>query len=594
MSEPQSSPSPAPDTRKRWRDHLAKHKETPDTDTQPLHIGLAGSFTLDPLVPYLGGQLLTKNFPENIAPHMHIAPYNQIHQLCFNPQQSFEDHSFKDESDILVILWRLEDIVHDLTNFEQACEEINKLAGSMKTLQKNFHGTLIVANPPYPSLPTFDPSDLNQTQTAGSLYAKLSSLWQEAIAAIPGIKTINLDALLSYYGHKDAQDPRKWYLYKQPYTEGFWAEIGTQLARIIAAQKCASKKCLVLDCDNTLWGGIVGEDGLGGIDLGSDFPGSAFQNFQKHLLHFRSKGIFLAVASKNNLDDVLEVFETHDAMILKKDHIAAFEVHWNSKVESLQNIAKALNIGTDALVFVDDNPKEIAEVRERLPEVTCLLIPEEPADIPSLLVGTDLFDIAELTEEDQKRADMMAAESNRSQAQTGLSEEDFLKSLELKITVFEAEDKHLGRITQLINKTNQFNLTTVRRTQEEVSALLQDPKALVMGMQIEDRFGEYGLVGVCIAQEDKNSTWTLDTLLMSCRVLGRGAETSFLAKIAAAVESKGAKTLQGQYIETKKNALVKDLYKDHGFQECGENWVIEAKDIPQPPDYEDIYLRLHE
>ena len=304
---------------------------------------------------------------------------------------------------------------------------------------------------------------------------------------------------------------------------------------MIAAEKLSPKKCVVLDLDNTLWGGIIGEDGLAGIQLGDDFPGKAYRDFQRHLLYLKSKGVLLAVASKNNPEDAYEVFDKHDAMVLSRKDIAAFEIHWESKVESIKRVAKKLNIGLDSLVFVDDNPKEIGEVTERLPDVSCVMVPEELAYLPGLLAETDFFDFAEVTDEDRRRTEMMAADNIRQETQETMSEEEFRKSLNLKIDVFAAQKQHLARVTQLINKTNQFTMTTIRRTQDEVETLANSKEALVLGMDIKDKYGDYGLVGVAILKKDIKSC-VIDTLLMSCRVLGRGAEDTFIAKIAEAAK----------------------------------------------------------
>lgn len=547
-------------------------------------IGLAGSLTVDPLTRLLSKDLTEKGFEK---PDFAVAPYNQLIQLGMNPETVLGA-----KTDILVICWRIEDITPDAMDAPQTTKDIDELLSSIKTLRDNYAGTIIVSNPPYPSTPEYNAQDLEQPETGLALYHSYVMRWADGIKSIGGVKTLNLSGLLNAAGHDAAHDARSWYLYKQPYALSFWKTLSSQITRIIAAQTMAAKKCIVLDCDNTLWGGIIGEDGLGGIEIGQDFPGKAYLDFQKYCLHLRSKGLFLAIASKNNEADVFEVFDKHDAMALKRDHISAWQVHWDSKAKSIQAIADDLNIGVDACVFVDDNPKEIAEVQERLPEVECFLVPEELADLPALLTNTGLFDIAELSDEDKKRADMMMAESKRKTESTGLSEEDFRKSLGLEIDIFEAEPQHLGRITQLINKTNQFNLTTIRRTQDEVEALSHNENTFVMGMNIKDRFGEYGLVGVAIVNKENDVTWNIDSLMMSCRVLGRGAETSFLNKIAAAVETRGAKILKGRYIETPKNALVRTLYYDHNFIANADEWFCNVEDIKPAPDEVTITLKL--
>jgi FkbH-like protein len=282
-------------------------------------------------------------------------------------------------------------------------------------------------------------------------------------------------------------------------------------------------------------------------------------------------------------------------MILSRKDIAVFEIHWESKVESIKRVAKKLNIGLDSLVFVDDNPKEIGEVTERLPDVSCVMVPEELAHLPGLLAETEFFDFAEVTDEDRRRTEMMAADNMRQQTQETMSEEEFRKSLKLKIDVFAAQKQHLARVTQLINKTNQFNLTTIRRTQEEVEALANTADALVLGMDIKDKYGDYGLVGVAILKKESNSC-VIDTLLMSCRVLGRGAEDTLIAKLAEAAKTLDCDELRGKYIPTAKNAMVKDLYQRFNFSHGprSDEWIVKIAEAPRTPDHIDVTLRLHD
>ncbi len=581
-----------------WWQYLSEKKANEGTSVQSSSIGLAATFTADPLLPHLGGGLIQKGIP---APKFAIAPYNQLYQLCLNPSVTLK----QDQLDAIIILWRIEDFLEDQLIEAMAGEvalsalidEVNSLLDAIGSLRAKFKGTLIVSTPPYPvSLPLFDPHEMAQPTSGVVLYGELLHRWIAGLEDIGGIRILDLHGFLQHAGYADSHDERKWYLYKQPYTETFWSYLGAQLVRIIAAQTISAKKCVVVDCDDTIWGGIVGESGISGIALGEDFPGSAFRDFQKYLLFLANKGIFLAVASKNNREDVFEVFDNLDSMVLSRDDISVFQVHWKSKVDSLQSIASTLNIATSALVFVDDNPKEISEVQERLPEVTCYLVPEEVAYLPGLLKGEGLFDISEITEEDRLRVKMVAAEQQRSKQRGKRTEEEFLSSLELKVDVFEAESRHMVRVTQLVNKTNQFNLTARRRTQDEMEVLNASEDAHVFAMTVSDRFGQYGLVGVAIICRSGDSDWHLDTLLMSCRVLGRNVETAFLAKIAEATQKFGGSTLCGKYLPTRKNSLVEDFYKKHGFAYEASNgcWVAGTGIVKQPPDHVSVSLRLRD
>jgi len=580
------------DPKSHWRQYLAAQKQLPKVEFD-MRVAIAGSMTVEPLEPYLGAHLISKKFKPCIA----VAPFNQLRQICHDYKQVLG----RNDLDAIALLWRVEDLFPDIlaacldnpAPVEDLLRELKELAGSVGRLRKSFNGTLIVSTPPYPLLPGFELLDIRQALEGMAVFSAVLQFWTQEIARLERVRILDLHGLMLSLGTKHAHDSRKWLLYRQPYTETFWQEIGRLLGRILAAEKISPKKCIALDLDNTLWGGIIGEDGLQGIQLGDDFPGKAYRDFQQTLVCLKKKGVLLAVASKNNPEDVYEVFDKHDAMILSRKDFAALEIHWDSKVESIRRVAKKLNIGLDSIIFVDDSAKEIGEISERLPDVTCVVVPEELAELSDLFAETDFFDFAEITDEDRRRTEMMAADSARLEIQEAMSEEEFRKSLNLKIEVFAAQKHHLARVTQLINKTNQFNLTTVRRTQDEVEELVGSKDALVLGMDIKDKYGDYGLVGVTILKK-KAKSCVIDTLLMSCRVLGRGAEETLIAKLAEAAKSLGCDEIRGRYIATSKNAMVKDFYRHFNFQHepQTDEWFVRITEAPRTPENIDAILLL--
>ena len=580
------------DPKSHWRQYLAAQKQLPNVEFD-MRVAIAGSMTVEPLEPYLGAHLISKKFKPCIA----VAPFNQLRQICHDYKQVLG----RNDLDAIALLWRVEDLFPDIlaacldnpAPVEDLLRELKELAGSVGRLRKSFNGTLIVSTPPYPLLPGFELLDIRQALEGMAVFSAVLQFWTQEIARLERVRILDLHGLMLSLGTKHAHDSRKWLLYRQPYTETFWQEIGRLLGRILAAEKISPKKCIALDLDNTLWGGIIGEDGLQGIQLGEEFPGKAYRDFQQTLVCLKKKGVLLAVASKNNPEDVYEVFDKHDAMILSRKDFAALEIHWDSKVESIRRVAKKLNIGLDSIIFVDDNAKEIGEISERLPDVTCVVVPEELAELSDLFAETDFFDFAEITDEDRRRTEMMAADSARLEIQEAMSEEEFRKSLNLKIEVFAAQKQHLARVTQLINKTNQFNLTTVRRTQDEVEELVGSKDALVLGMDIKDKYGDYGLVGVTILKK-KAKSCVIDTLLMSCRVLGRGAEETLIAKLAEAAKSLGCDEIRGRYIATSKNAMVKDFYRHFNFQHepQTDEWFVRITEAPRTPENIDAILLL--
>ena len=543
---------------RRW---LAHRREGAGTPT--LTVGVAASFTAEPLEPHLGGRLLDAGE----VPAFRFADYNQLHQVCFDPV------GMLGEVDVTVVLWRIEDVfgadVHRLLDTGDASAAGALVSGSAELgravagLAASAGHPVLVSTPPAIAPVGVDLVDSSVTVMLGRVHAACSNAFLDALEGTPA-RVVDLAAWERAAGAQ-AHDPVKWVAYKQPYTGGFWLQLGGHLGDAIVREKTPPPKCIVLDADNTLWGGVIGEDGIGGIELSSAFPGIAFQEFQRVLKGLRHRGVLLAVASKNNHEDVVEVFKGHDDMVLSVDDIAVWRVNWGPKSQSLREIAAELNIGEDALVFVDDSHYELAEVRASLPHVRCLQVPEEIAELPALLPGSGLFRNLRVSDEDLKRTEMILSEQARKDVGTGMSREEFLASLGLVVEYFEVTDEHVGRVAQLTNKTNQFNLTTIRRTEADVRALMASDDHLLRAIRVSDRFGEYGLVGVAVLERADGDDWVIETLLMSCRVLGRGIESTFISRLVDDAVAAGAKRIVGRYAPTQKNVIVADLYPRHGF-----------------------------
>lgn len=563
-------------------------------ENKKIRIGIAASYTVDAIEPVLVETLLDSGIKSSIS----IAPYNQIFQLCYNGVEEY----FQTTPNVIILLIRIEDLFPDLVRRsvyiksneqDDLAEEMVKLISAINTLHENFEGLIFASTLPYPSNFSFDINKLNQITKGRLIHQKLQKKWVTELSSLSRLKFLDVDGCLSNLGYQNCYDARKWYLYKQPYCETVWPEIAIGISRILSTRIRAPKKCIVVDCDNTLWGGIVGEDGIGGIALGGNFPGNAFVDFQEVLLYFKNSGVFLAVASKNNEADVLEVFDSHDAMKLDRDDISVFEINWGSKVDSLMRIAETLNIGIDSLVFLDDNPKEISEVKARLPSIECLLVPEETAFLPDILRGSKFFDTDYITDDDYLRVHRMKIEEERSKVSATISKQDFIETLDLKIDVFKVQPEHVERITQLINKTNQFNLTTIRRTKETIEQMVASANYCVLALRATDRFGEYGIVGVVILQQQEKSTWEIINFLLSCRILGRGVETILLSIIDKVTFKLGGDKIIGEYIPTEKNIQAKEFYKDNNFEhEVDGKWSIMVGNIKTVPKYVEFTLEV--
>ena len=344
---------------------------------------------------------------------------------------------------------------------------------------------------------------------------------------------------------------------------------GELTARLIAAARGKYKKCLVLDLDNTLWGGVIGDDGIEGIVLGAGSGvGEAFLAVQAYAKTLSQRGVLLAVCSKNDPVVAETAFRDHPEMLLKRSDIAAFMANWNDKAENLVAIAKALNIGLDSLVFVDDNPVERARIREALPMVAVPELPADPAGYVRCLARAGHFEATAFTREDLERSRQYAANAareNLANASGGMDE--FLQGLEMSVDYGPISPTNLARVTQLINKTNQFNTTTVRRTEHEIDALMADPSTIGLQFRLIDKFGDNGIVSVIILtpQADRANALEIVTWVMSCRVFGRQLEDEVMNIVVDAARQRKVERLCGQIIPTKKNSVIRELFANLGF-----------------------------
>ncbi len=384
----------------------------------------------------------------------------------------------------------------------------------------------------------------------------------------PGSYFLDLEMVSGMMGREAFYDPRRYYWTKQPFSERGTIRLAEHLWAGARALTTGPKKVLVLDLDNTLWGGVVGETGPLGVALGESPDGEAYRAFQKHAKALSRRGIVLAIASKNNEADGREPFEKNPEMVLGLDDIAAAEINWEPKGTTIRRIAEALSLGLDSFVFFDDNPAEREQVRQAIPEVAVVEVPAEPAEYVRALEAGLWFEAAALTEADAARAEQYAVERKRRELQqTAGSMEDYLRSLEMRADVREIDEADLMRVVQLLGKTNQFNLTTRRHGREDVLRLISASDAIGLTVRVEDRFGDHGLIGVLIAvPAEEPGTLRVDTWLMSCRVIGRTVEEYFVVELLERARRLGYRRIVGEYIPTKKNALVSELYDRMGFR----------------------------
>ena len=372
-----------------------------------------------------------------------------------------------------------------------------------------------------------------------------------------------------------------------PFSSYAQIEISKQLSRFIKAILEPPKKCLILDADNVLWGGIIGEDKMDGIKLSEDFPGNIYKNFHEYLLNLRKKGVLLALASKNNQKDVFEVFEKHPDCILKKNHFSALEINWNDKASNIKNIASKLNIGLDSMVFFDDNPAERELIKQKIPEVNIIEIDDNPLIFEESINNSEFFDHILITKDDQKRADMYLSDSKRKQFAKKITNiDDYLISLQTEVRIGNINSSTIKRSVQLINKTNQFNLTVKRKSENEIKNLIKN-NSIGLWIRVSDKFGDNGLVGIIIAIPNKEKKIChIDTFLLSCRIIGRGIEDIFLSELIKKIKKmKIYNNITGEYIKSEKNKIVEDYYKKKGFLKKKNIWIKKINSF-KPTKYE--------
>ncbi len=447
-----------------------------------------------------------------------------------------------------------------------AVEQITTVVNALRS-----HGghTVILQTVPVPPQPLFGSFDARVAGSQRALIQQLNGAIQ-TIAADTSSIVADVAALAAQVGADAWFDPVAWNLYKLPFASACNAIYADFIARVLSAVRGRTRKCLVLDLDNTLWGGVVGDDGIDALKLGQGSgEGEAFLAIQKMALSLKERGIILAVASKNDDEVARGPFRNHPDMVIRENDIAVFQANWLDKPSNLEAIAKQLNIGIDALVFLDDNPAERAQVRAALPSVAVPELPGDPAWFPWYLANAGYFEAVSFSKEDRLRAESYAANARRAEVSTKARDlGDYLASLgiEIQFAAFDAVGR--PRITQLINKSNQFNLTTRRYTEADIVAYEQNDNVITMQVRLGDRFGDFGMIGVIIgllSNPESGRTLTIDTWLMSCRVLGRRVEEAMLRELVRLARKVEVQRIVGVYVPSAKNHMVADHYTKLGF-----------------------------
>ena len=396
--------------------------------------------------------------------------------------------------------------------------------------------------------------------------------------------------LASLAGYANTHDPRLYATAKVAFALDFLPSVAQAVTDIVKAVSGSLRKCLVLDLDNTLWGGVIGDDGMENIQIGDLGMGHAYDHLQRWARELQRRGIILAVCSKNNEDTAKQPFREHPDMILRLEDIAVFVANWDNKVDNLKLIQSTLNIGFDSMVFLDDNPFERNLVREHLPALTVPELPDDPALYVPYLSTLNLFETASFSEEDLQRTRQYQAEAERNDFQKSFTSiDDYLQSLAMVSEVKPFDDFSVPRVAQLTQRSNQFNLRTIRYTAADIDRLRQSADYSTLSFQLADKFGDHGLIGLVILKQLDDATAFIDTWIMSCRVLKRGMEEFIVNQMVRHLRQRGLKRLVGEYLPTPKNSLVKNLYPEMGFADCSGRWELDLEKFEEHK----TFIRAH-
>ena len=559
-----------------------------DKFEKKIRIAILSSFTLNGLAD----TLKVKCAENKIVGTAYLGGYNQYAQEILNSQSQL----YKFLPDITFLILDTRSILGELfynpysipsskrNEFvENKIIEINSIVSKFK---ENFKSKLVLFNLLIPTYSSYGiaegKGEFGLQQMVSGFNAKLMELTKDDSTVF----VYDFNGFATRYGEINIFDYRKFFYGDVKLSFDYIPYLAHDLMGYVKPILGMNRKCIVVDLDNTLWGGVVGEDGIEGIKLGPSAPGNAFVELQKRLLSLHQHGIILAINSKNNPDDALQVIREHPYMILKEEHFACLKINWNDKISNMREIAEEINIGLDSLVFLEDDPVNREFMKLNLPEVLTVDLPQDPSNYAQALMELNDFNVLKITEEDLQRGKMYFQERQRTEFEKSSTNlEDFLKQLNIKLRIRNANQFTVPRISQLTLKTNQFNLTTKRYQEEDISRLASDKNMIVKCVQVEDKFGDNGITGVFIVNKDNKSEWIIDTFLLSCRVMGRGIEEGMLGHILDVAKKEGVKKVKGVYIPTKKNKPCEDFLPNCGFKKETDYWVCNLDNALKIPEH---------
>ena len=532
-------------------------------------VAILRSFTVEPLVPFVRAGA----FAGGLDLSVYTSDFNAYVQEILDPGSRL--HAFAPDVAILAVqtrdiapeLWRDFADIDEKQTAAVVTRVTRELRAWIASFRARSQASLVLHNLEEPVAPSGGVLDAQTGEGQSEAIRRINRDLQAAAAEHTGVYVLDYNALVGRHGRARWHDERKRLTVGLPIAAENLGHLAGEWLRYLHPLAGRVAKAVAVDLDNTLWGGVVGEDGTAGIKLGMEYPGAAYLELQRALLDLHRRGVLLAICSKNNPEDAMDVLENHPHMLLRPAHFAAMRINWSDKVQNLRDLARELNIGLDALAFLDDNPVERQHVRGQLPEVHVIELPDDAMRFARVVRESAMFERLRLTAEDARRGSIYLEQRERDQLlQAVTSPDEFYRSLGQDADIARLTASTLSRCAQLINKTNQFNLTTRRYSEQQLRDLAGSPACDCFSIRVRDRFGDNGLVGVAIARF-QDGVCDIDTFLLSCRVIGRTVETAFLSFLVEHARRLGAHRIQGWFIPTRKNAPASAFYASHGFTE---------------------------
>ncbi len=565
----------------------------PENHQKKIRIAFVGSFSLNGFEETIQVQCND----EKIHCTTYNSPYNQFNQEILNEDSNL----YKFKPDVIFLLIDNRAILEDLFYFSNinsedekkkfTDEKFNEIKKLVETITKKIQSKIVITNftiPTYTSLGIYESkTEYGLKEIILDLNKKLKTLSKN----IDSCYIYDFNSFVTKFGEKNVLDYKKMNYGDIKINFDIIPFLIYEFLGYVKPILGLNKKCIVLDLDNTLWGNIVGEDGFDGIKLGPYPEGRAFVEFQKVIKSLSENGIILAINSKNNQNDAMKVINEHPYMILKEEDFSCIKINWNDKISNMKEISKELNIGLDSIVFFDDDPVNRELLRMSIPEINTIELPKEPSNYAQILRSLNDFNTLKITKDDMERKIMYEQEQNRHILESNTENlTEYLKKIDIKIKIKLDDKSAIPRISQLILKTNQFNLTTKRYQEEQIKKFVEDKTIIVGCSEVEDKFGENGITNVFIIKT-KSNEWVIDTFLLSCRIMGRGIEEAIIGKILEIGKNRGIEKITATFIPTEKNKPAENFLKNYGFERDGENWIFLLKNKIKIPNYLEVELK---